>query len=428
MQDYQLTNSQKEALEILEEGSSNAFVTGFAGTGKSFLISKFLQNKDQRAEYPVLGSTGVAALLLGGRTFHSFFGLGFAQHSMEQTIAAACANKNVGYRIRKAKAIIIDEISMISGYLLTAAEEIARHFLESSEPWGGLRVIVVGDFAQLPPVERSSKKPWAFLFPVWEASRFQPLVLKENTRVEDEAFMEILNKIRYGIVDEDVEKFLDEKKLASPRATTTRLFPLRDQVFDYNIQKLEEMNGNLLSIPTQYSGKEPYLTSIKKNSPVDEILHIKKGATVMIRMNDPLLRYVNGTIGKVIDYDDKKEILSIQVRRKVYEFEKMVFTWMDGQGEIRAKAINFPIQLSWATTIHKSQGATLDSAWIDLTRFWEAGQAYVALSRVRNSDDLIIQNWTPKSIKTDEQVKKFYEKGCPYSFQSMEFDVEADPI
>ena len=185
MQAYKLTNSQKEALEVLEQGSSNAFVTGFAGTGKSFLISRFLQDKDQRTEYPVLGSTGVAALLLGGRTFHSFFGLGFAQHSMEQVVEAACKNKNVGYRIKKAKAIIIDEISMISGFLLTAAEEIARYFLESSEPWGGLRIIVVGDFAQLPPVERGSKKAWDFLFPVWETSRFQSLVLKEDTRVED---------------------------------------------------------------------------------------------------------------------------------------------------------------------------------------------------------------------------------------------------
>lgn len=420
----ELTTSQKEALDVLENETSNVFLTGFAGTGKSFLISQFLQNKDQRNEYPVLGSTGVAALLLGGRTFHSYFGLGFASHSMEQTIKQACENRNVGSRLRKAKAIIIDEISMISGQLLTAAEKIARHFLEPSENWGGLRVIVVGDFAQLPPVERGNQKPWAFLFPVWEESRFQPLVLKENTRVEDEAFMEILNKIRYGKVDSEVEKFLNEKKMASPRTTTTRLFPLRNQVFEYNIERLEEMNGDAFSIPTVYSGSEPYLSSIKKNSPVDEVLHLKKGATVMIRMNDPMLRYVNGTIGKVDEYDRAEDKLKIQVRNRVYEFEKVAFSWMDGQGEIRAKAVNFPIQLSWATTIHKSQGATLDSAWIDLTRFWEAGQAYVAVSRVRNSDDLIIQDWNSKSIKADPAVMAFYDRGCPYSFQSMEHHSE----
>lgn len=253
-----------------------------------------------------------------------------------------------------------------------------------------------------------------------EESRFLPLVLKENTRVEDEIFMEILNKVRYGIVDQAVEDFLNEKKTASPRAATTRLFPLRDQVSDYNIEKLEEMNGELFSIPTVYSGAEPFLSSVKKNSPVDEILHLKKGATVMIRMNDPMLRYVNGSIGKIIEYVKSEDKLKVQINNRVYEFEKMAFTWMDGQGEVRAKAINFPIQLSWATTIHKSQGATLDSAWIDLTRFWEAGQAYVALSRVRNSQDLIIQNWTPKSIKADPAVKMFYQRGCPYSFRSME--------
>jgi len=422
----ELTTSQKNALDVLENETSNVFLTGFAGTGKSFLISQFLQDKDQRNEYPVLGSTGVAALLVGGRTFHSYFGLGHASHSIEQTIAKAIDNRNVGTRLRKAKAIIIDEISMISGNLLTAAEKIARHFLDSSEVWGGLRVIVVGDFAQLPPVERGNQKPWAFLFPIWEESRFRPLILKENTRVDDEAFMEILNKIRYGQVDSDVENFLNEKKSASPKSTTTRLFALRNQVFEYNIQRLEEMNGDVISIPTIYSGSEPYLSTIKKNSPVDEVLHLKKGATVMIRMNDPMLRYVNGTIGKVVEYDKKEDLLKIQVRNRIYDFEKLAFSWMDGQGEVRAKALNFPIQLSWATTIHKSQGATLDSAWIDLTRFWEAGQAYVALSRVRNSDDLIIQDWNPKSIKADPAVMAFYERGCPYGFQSMEHHAEGD--
>ncbi|MCC7460481.1 MAG: AAA family ATPase [Proteobacteria bacterium] len=422
----ELTTSQKNALDVLENETSNVFLTGFAGTGKSFLISQFLQDKDQRNEYPVLGSTGVAALLLRGRTFHSFFGLGFANHSMEQTVAQACGNRNVGARLRKAKTVIIDEISMISGHLLTAAEQVARHFLQSSAPWGGLRVIVVGDFAQLPPVERGSQKPWAFLFPVWEESRFVPLILKENTRVDDQDFMEVLNKIRYGKVDEEVESFLNEKKQASPRAATTRLFPLRDQVASYNIQKLDEIHGEAFSIPTIYSGSEPYITSVKKNSPVDEVLHLKIGATVMIRMNDPMLRYVNGTIGKIVEYVKKDDILKVQVRNRIYDFEKMAFTWMDGQGEIKAKAVNFPIQLSWATTIHKSQGATLDSAWIDLTRFWEAGQAYVALSRVRNSQDLIIQDWSAKSIKADPIVSKFYERGCPYSFQNMDDYAEVD--
>jgi ATP-dependent DNA helicase PIF1 len=427
MHELDLTTSQKNALDVLENETSNVFLTGFAGTGKSFLISRFLQNKDQRAEYPVLGSTGVSALLLGGRTFHSYFGLGFANNSIEQTIAQACGNSKVGTRLRKAKAIIIDEISMISGNLMTAAESIARHFLQSSQPWGGLRIIVVGDFAQLPPVERGNQKPWAFLFPVWEESRFKPLILKENTRVDDEAFMEVLNKIRYGVVDASVEAFLNERKDASPRSATTRLFALRNQVSEYNIEKLDEMTGEVFSIPTLYSGAEPYVTSIKKNSPVEEVLHLKKGATVMIRINDPMFRYVNGTIGKVVGYDSKTDILQIQVRNKVYDFEKMAFSWMDGQGEVKAKATNFPIQLSWATTIHKSQGATLDSAWIDLTRFWEAGQAYVALSRVRNSQDLIIQNWNAKSIKADSVVTMFYERGCPYGFRNMEHFEEGEP-
>lgn len=412
-----LTPSQKFALDVLQNETSNAFLTGYAGTGKSFLISHYLSGKDQRAEYPVLGSTGVAALLVGGRTFHSYFGLGFAQGSIEETVRNACANKRIGARLRKAKTIIIDEISMISGHLLMAAELVARHFLDSSQNWGGLRVIVVGDFAQLPPVERGSQKPWAFLSPTWAQSKFEPLVLTENVRAEEETFIQILNKVRHGIVDEDVENFLNEKKQSSPTSSTTRLFPLRDQVFQYNIDKLDGMSGDVIKIPTTYWGQEPYVTSVKKSAPVDDVLYLKKGAPVMIRINDPLLRYVNGTVGTVHECTD--DVLQVKVKNRIYEFEKTSFGWMDGQGEVKAKATNFPVQLSWATTIHKSQGMTLDSAWIDLTRFWEAGQAYVALSRIRNSQNLVIQDWNPKAIKTDPYVKRFYESGCPYSFADL---------
>lgn len=411
----ELTQSQAHALDTLENDDCNVFLTGYAGTGKSFLVSRFLQGKDQRNIFPVLGSTGVSAMLVGGRTFHSFFGLGYAQGSLQDTVKQAMENRNVKSRLRKARAIIIDEISMISGHLLIAAEMVAKAARDSSEVWGGLRVIVVGDFAQLPPVERGNQKPWAFLSPIWQESRFKPLVLKENVRSEEEEFIEILNKVRHGIVDEVVENFLNEKKQAALTATTTRLFPLREQVSQFNIQKLSDMSGEMIQIRTTYTGQEPYVSSVKKSAPVDEVLYLKKGAPVMIRVNDPMLRYVNGSVGTVVDCSSQ-DVLLIRINGRIYEFEKISFGWMDGQGEVKAKAINFPVQLSWATTIHKSQGMTLDNAWIDLTRFWEAGQAYVALSRVRNSKHLVIQDWNPKSIKADPYVKQFYESGCPYSF------------
>ena len=240
------------------------------------------------------------------------------------------------------------------------------------------------------------------------------MVLQENVRTEEDEFIGILNKIRHAIVDDEVKDFLNSKRQGIPRESMTKLFPLRDQVFNYNIEKLDEMQGGVIEVRTTYSGQEPYLSSIKKNAPVDEILYLKKNAPVMIRVNDPRLRYVNGSVGTVVNCTP--ELLHVKITGKIYEFEKMAFSWMDGQGAIKATATNFPVQLSWATTIHKSQGMTLDSAWIDLTRFWEAGQAYVALSRVRNAGHLVIQDWNEKSIKADTYVRKFYEWGCPYSF------------
>jgi ATP-dependent DNA helicase PIF1 len=414
----ELTTSQKEALDVLENDTSNVFLTGYAGTGKSFLVSHFLSNKDSRSEYPVLGSTGVSALLVRGRTFHSFFGLGASNGPVEQIVKQATDNKRVGQRLRKAKAIVLDEVSMISGYTLMAAEMIARFFLESSEPWGGLRVIVVGDFAQLPPVDRQSRKPWAFLSPTWGESKFAPLILTEPTRTQDEKLIEVLNQVRNGVVDDFVEEFLNERKQTTYDPLMTRLFPLREQVSQFNLEKLSEISGDLISVATRYSGQEPFVSSLKKNAPVDEVLHLKKGAQVMIRVNDPMLRYVNGSVGKIVECKD--DILTVQIKNRVFEFEKMSFTWMDGQGEIKAKAENFPVQLSWATTIHKSQGMTLDSAWIDLTRFWEAGQTYVALSRVKTSANLLIQDWNKSAIKADPFVKDFYEKGCPSNYLELQ--------
>lgn len=184
----QLTPCQSKALLALR-GPENVFITGGAGSGKSFLIRFFLRHIETR-EFPILASTGTAAVLVGGRTFHNFFGLGIMEGGVEVAVEKASKNRRVVRRLKKVRGFIVDEISMLSGPTLRAAELIARRVRNSDLPWGGLRVVAVGDFAQLPPVERSpsarSARRWAFLDPVWTRSGFEIHHLKTQTRCRDE--------------------------------------------------------------------------------------------------------------------------------------------------------------------------------------------------------------------------------------------------
>jgi len=410
----ELNEGQKQALEILSSSQENVFLTGFAGTGKTFLIKEFLEDKDQKKAFPFLGSTGISALNISGRTFHSFFGLGMMRGSRDDVIQKAVMNKNVKYRLRQAKCILIDEVSMLSGEVLDVASDIAKYALEDDAPWGGIRVIAVGDFAQLPPVSRTQPKPWAFLSNVWSRSAFTPVVLTEQVRSEHAPFQAVLNKIRLGDIDDGVEAFFKDKQAIPHDFSGTRLFSRRNQALAYNMQHLEGLPGSVHTITTNYSGKPHYIEALKKNAPVMEKLFLKIGAKVMIRVNDPMLRYVNGSTGTVLKI--KGDSIRVAVDEKVFDFEKMSFAWMDGSGEAQATATNYPLQLAWSTTIHKSQGLTLDEFYVDLKQLWEPGHAYVALSRARDPEKLYISGWHPTSIKVDPVVKLFYERGCPSDF------------
>src|SRR3989338_9161263 len=193
-----LSPCQEKALHFLKQNSENIFLTGCAGTGKSFLMRQFLKDKDRKI-FPVVASTGAAAVLIGGRTFHSFFGLGIMEGGVQKTIERALQEKKLCRRLRKIRGFVLDEVSMISGLALRAAEAICRMARKNKEPWGGARVIAVGDFAQLPPVNiHGSEKEWAFLDPVWDQSRLIPCVLKTVMRTEDQQYIRILNAIREG--------------------------------------------------------------------------------------------------------------------------------------------------------------------------------------------------------------------------------------
>lgn len=437
MTDFELTTCQKHAWADLQE-SQNLFITGSAGTGKSTLIRQF-QNHQGPASYPVLASTGAAAVLLGGQTFHSFFGLGVMQHGFEQTIERALKRKAIVKRLTESQGIILDEVSMLPGPALRAAEMIARKARNKDEPWGGLRVIAVGDFAQLPPVEgMGGPKPWAFQDQAWARSRFLPVVLETIVRTHDEPFIRVLNAVRDGAFNEEVGEFLNSRNaeglLGEP---ITALFGRKADVDRVNQMRLESLPGEEAVIPSHVQGDEMAMAQLLRAAPIGESLTLKEDALVMIRQNDFKGRWVNGSQGYVRklpgeDFNEdtgeitERETVGIELLNGEYvEIPKTTFHVFDAEGRKTASLTNFPISLAYALTIHKAQGATIERMAVALKGLWEAGQAYVAMSRVRAGNGLFVLNWSKESFKADPMVKQFHRSiGMPVSSSGEEDEMD----
>lgn len=404
-----LSTEQQQALDLLRSGE-NVFLTGGAGCGKSYVVREFLKELDPKI-FPVLASTGAAAVLVGGRTFHSFFGLGIMEGGPDATYEKASKDNKVLARLRKVEGAIIDEVSMIPGEALMIAEALAQKARNSRLPWGGMRVICVGDFAQLPPVQKmgSPKRDWCFLNGVWKSSGFQSIQLVHNHRVEDPHYKKILDHVRVAQLTPIVENFLNEHTFPhDTQENSTRLFPRREQSEKFNLFKLAEIYEDEVEISTIYLGENKFLETIKKVAPVPEVLKMKIGCKVIFVQNDPQKRWINGTRGTVTDIRSDKIVVKKDQGRDV-QVDKVSFSAQDADGNVLASAIQYPLNLAYATTIHKSQGATLDQLWCDLRSLWEPGQAYVAMSRLRSGQGLKILGWNRRSFVADSTVLDFYK-------------------
>lgn len=402
----ELNEEQSQALELLQSGE-NVFITGGAGSGKSYLLKAFTRDLDPK-QMPILASTGAAAVLLGGRTFHSFFGLGIMEGGANATLERVSNEPRILKRLAQVEGFILDEVSMIPKSALEVAESLARIARNSSLPWGGLRVIMVGDFAQLPPVTRTKEREWAFLSEVWQKTGFQSVWLKHNQRVQDSEFLNVLADVRRGQVTKQVREYLDDRMREHDQDDKAiRLFPRRDQSEIFNQRELAEIHQPEVHIDSIYLGLDKQIEFLKKTSPVPPRLTLKVGCQVMFIQNDPQKRWVNGTRGTVVEITADK----ITVEKKNFRHvtaDKAQFSMLDAEGKVVASVINFPLVLAYATTIHKSQGATLDDLWVDLSNLWEPGQAYVALSRLSRAHGLKLLGWNSRSFLIDPQVVHFY--------------------
>jgi len=419
MSNFEYTEDQKIAYSHMNS-RDNVFITGPAGTGKSSIFIEFLNEARRNQRIPILASTGAAAVIIGGRTFHSFFGLGIMQKERSKIVYEALENPKIERNMTRSSIIAIDEVSMLPAEALSVAEEIARVARGIDKPWGGMKVLVSGDYLQLPPINKNSDyHDWAFLGDVWDRSDFKVCLLTEVVRTDDKHFIDLLHRIRKGGYDQEIYDFLSSIVIEQEDLEEyegTRLFPHKVSVNDVNLRKLNELPGKEYSYDTIFTGDDRYFTSLARSIPISESLVIKEGALVMIRRNALDLSYVNGTLGIVKEIHDKYILLEIENRKgkKVdVAIEKTSYDWLAGDGTVMASARNFPLSLAWACTIHKAQGATIDNVCVDLRGVWEHGQAYVALSRVKHVDGLKVIGWDNNSIQVDSSVVSYYDDLTP---------------
>lgn len=418
----ELNEQFEEILQMLEETNSCTFITGRAGTGKSTLLQLF--RKTTKKKNIVLAPTGLAALHVKGQTIHSFFGFP----------PRAISKKDINQRkykklYKELDTIIIDEISMVRADMLDNIDYFLRiNGGDASLPFGGKQMIFFGDMFQLPPVVNRQEmgffrsryeSPYFFSSEVFGEVEFEMHELTTVYRQESRRFIRLLDSIRTHRFDMDDLDTLNERHSSLPDSafkgyvTLTTRNAIVDQINQQQLKRLQVPEITFMGMLTGSFQNKVF--------PTDLLLKLKEGAQVMFVKNDPLKRYVNGTIGVIKSLKEEQIIVSIEKEGKVKNIEVQQTEWeilrykvnQDNniESEVTGTFKQFPIRLAWAMTIHKSQGKTFDKIIIHLGKgAFTHGQTYVALSRCTTLDGIILkQKIRPSDVLIDERIVEFYE-------------------
>jgi len=391
---------QELALAILLSGRS-ALLTGAAGTGKTHLLNNFIAQARKRGKkVSVTATTGLAATHLGGNTIHSWSGIGVSDHLPNNFFERL--SKTRRDVISKTDVLIIDEISMLHDFRLDMIDKVLRTVRENDQPFGGIQLVMSGDFFQLPPVNRPNEQGGGFVVysDAWQELRPAVLYLERQYRQNDEQLLEILTALRTGDVRRrHVEVLLARTEIEPPDGDITELHTVNVDVDDINIQKLAELPGEERSYQQTTTGSKIYVENLQRSVLAPENLVIKLGALVMAVKNSPQKLYANGSIGIVVDFEPLTEYPVVEFRdgRRV-TMAPDIWELRDGERK-RASISQVPLRLAWAITVHKSQGMTLDAAKIDLRKAFVEGMGYVALSRVRDLDNLYLYGINRRALE-----------------------------
>lgn len=402
--------TQTDALQLLKQ-ASNVFVTGQPGSGKSYLTNQYVDwLLDNGKNFAVTASTGIAALNVSGKTLHSFAGLRNDNKLTDDDVQEILGNSNTYRRYTSTDILIIDEISMVSAQLFENIDRLAKLARRSDKPFGGMKVVAVGDFYQLPPINGE----YCFTSNAWKNAGFSFCNLTEQHRTNDGVFIDILTGIRKGVLTSEQREYIRARYVedVSTLEGVIRLDTHNIKVDEINQIKLSRLTATPRTYRMTSDGQETYVESLKKNCLSPDLLILKVGARVIFTRNDIEERWVNGTQGEVIAMNEGVATVKLYSNGVEVEVEPVKWEHCNGYGKSRqilASISQLPLRLAWAITVHKSQGMTLDKAIIDVTRVFATGQAYVAISRVRSLDGVYLQGkLTAGFLKVDDQVKDFY--------------------
>jgi ATP-dependent DNA helicase PIF1 len=418
------------------------------------LRRKYIREPDRVA---VTASTGLAACNIGGVTLHSFAGIGLGKEPVEDLVKKIRRNAKAKQRWLRTKVLIMDEVSMVDGDLFDKLEQIARTLRNNGRPFGGIQLVITGDFFQLPPVpEFGRQSKFAFDAGTWTTSIEHTIGLHHVFRQKDPVFAGMLNEMREGRMS--AESIANFKKLDRPLPPSddsieaTELFPTRQEVDRANNVRMQQLHGNAFRFDARDGGSvtnKEQRDRLLQSCMVPEVVNLKKGAQVMLvkNLDDSL---VNGSLGKVTGFmteamfelykEDEEAFLEGSTSENAMKaemakstlglntaqvFPLVRFAIADGttrdllckredwkielpNGEVQASRSQIPLILAWALSIHKAQGQTLERVRVDLGRVFEKGQAYVALSRATSMAGLQILRFDPRKVIAHEKVRSFY--------------------
>ncbi|KAJ5312588.1 hypothetical protein PENANT_c007G10586 [Penicillium antarcticum] len=465
-----LSDEQRAVLDAVVDGGKSIFFTGSAGTGKSVLMREIIQKlrikyRKEPDRIAVTASTGLAACNIEGVTLHSFAGIGLGKEAVPELVKKVKKNQKARNRWLRTKVLVVDEVSMVDGDLFDKLEEIARRIRNNGRPFGGIQLVVTGDFFQLPPVPEGSNREakFAFAAATWTTCIQHTILLTNVFRQKDPEFADMLNEMRLGkISPRTIDAF---RKLSRPldfhdSLEATELFPTRAEVEGANSARMGRLSGEMMMFNAVDSGtiQDPqHREKLLSNCMAPPLIQLKKGAQVMLikNMEESL---VNGSIGRVVAFmseeyfdsyreNDKEfaedatasdEERAMRAKKKLKpmghkegpasvtrKWPLVCFMQPDGSerhllcqpetwkielpnGEVQAQRQQVPLILAWALSIHKAQGQTLQRVKVDLGRVFEKGQAYVALSRATSQEGLQVTRFEPRKVMVHPRVVEFY--------------------
>ena len=420
------------AWQFIENTGTHLFLTGKAGTGKTTFLRRLREHTPKRMV--VLAPTGIAAINAGGVTIHSFFQLSFAPFVPDTTLNSAQMhyrfNKEKRNIIRSMDLLVIDEISMVRADLLDAVDATLRRYRDREKPFGGVQLLMIGDLQQLAPVVKDSEwellrryyeTPYFFASHALRETVYMTIELEKVYRQSDTYFLSLLNKIRENKADDEVLNALNKRYQRgfqpSKEEGYIRLTTHNNQAQQVNDRELASLPGKAYSFRAEVKDEFP-----EYSYPADEVLTVKEGAQIMFLKNDVSSekRYYNGMIGEVVTVNETG--MFVRGKDSEHEFQLLQEEWGNYKyvlneetkeitEEIAGVFRQYPIRLAWAITIHKSQGLTFERAIIDARNSFAHGQTYVALSRCKTLEGMVLESPLCREAIISDSVVDNFTKG-----------------